>query len=277
MAEKVLIDKSNLTEMADKLREVNGTTDNITVDELTEGVVNGLGSGGDPVLQEKTVIPSTTKQEVTADSNYDGLSKVTVEAIDPTDLTPDLFRPGSASDLLYGKQLIDESLNIVTGTMPNNGAVNETMDGIDVKSITIPAGYTSGGMVSLDGTIDGIADDQAGLIAQIQTALEGKAAGGDGGTEGGVCTVTFVTERSGSVDAEFMLYHNGAEWTRLDYGEVEMNGSYTMALGEIAVIYVYSNMYALSVTTSDTIDLVFTGTPVAFIPRGDGTVTFATI
>lgn len=194
MVEKVLVDKSNLTEMADKLREVNGTTGSISVDELTDGVVNGLGSGGEPVLQEKTVIPSTTKQEVTADNNYDGLSKVTVEAIDPTDLTPDLFNVGSASDLLYGKQLIDESLNKVTGTMPNNGTINKTMDGIDVKSVTVPAGYTSGGTVALDGTIDGIADDQAGLIAQIQTALEGKAAGGGtGGSSGGrIATGTFT-------------------------------------------------------------------------------------
>lgn len=63
--------------------------------------------------------------------------------------------------------------------MPNNGSISETMDGIDVKTITIPSGYTSGGTVSLDNTIDNEVKDQAELIAQIQTALEGKTAVSD--------------------------------------------------------------------------------------------------
>lgn len=91
---------------------------------------------------------------------------------------PELANEGSASDLLYGKEFIDADGNKVIGTMPNNGAISSTMDGITIKSITIQEGYTSGGTVSLDNTIDNEVEIQEDLIAQITTVLENKAVGG---------------------------------------------------------------------------------------------------
>ena len=86
---------------------------------------------------------------------------------------PDLTNEGTSTDLLSGKQLINQDGEVVTGAMPNNGAISQTMDGINTKSISIPSGYTSGGTVSLDDTIDNEVDEQADLIAQITEAANG--------------------------------------------------------------------------------------------------------
>lgn len=54
-----------------------------------------------------------------------------------TDL-PELTNEGSASDLLSGKQLIDQDGNIVTGTIATKTASNLTASG---ATVTVPAGY----------------------------------------------------------------------------------------------------------------------------------------
>lgn len=51
---------------------------------------------------------------------------------------PELTNPGSAADLLAGKQLVDQYGNPLTGTMPQKSAADLTASG---SSIIVPAGY----------------------------------------------------------------------------------------------------------------------------------------
>lgn len=105
---------------------------------------------------------------------------------------PTLTNPGTAEDLLLGKEFINSEGNIVTGSMPNNGTITMTMDGIETKSISIPEGYTSGGTVSLDSSIDEEVSEQTDLITEIKTVasnLPEAGNSGSGNTNIDTCTV----------------------------------------------------------------------------------------
>ncbi len=106
------------------------------------GTVSGVAGGGNYSLQSKTVTPTKANQQITADEGYYGLSDVTVNAI------PDSYQnvtsvTAAAGDVLTGTVIVDKTGKQIAGTMPNNGAVEKTLD-VTTPSYTVPAGYHNG-------------------------------------------------------------------------------------------------------------------------------------
>lgn len=117
------------------------------------GTVKGVSGGGNYNLQAKSVAPTKEQQSVAPDQGYYGLSSVTVGAIPENyqDVSATTAAPG---DVLANKVFIDADGVTQAGTMANNGAIAKTIDGLTQTSVDIPAGYTSGGTVSLTDAIE---------------------------------------------------------------------------------------------------------------------------
>lgn len=126
-----------------------------TSGKQTYTVPAGKHSGAGTVkitLEEKSATPTKSAQTITPTSGK-VLSKVTVAAI-PAKYQDVSGVTAEAADVLAGEKFVNTSGTVVTGSMANNGSVTNTIDGLTTTSVTIPAGYTSGGTVSLTSDIE---------------------------------------------------------------------------------------------------------------------------
>lgn len=126
----------------------------LTVLEPSYTVPKGYHSGAGTVSivpETKTATPSKSQQTI---SPTEGkvLSSVTVNAI-PEEYVDTSDATAAAKDILYGKTAYVAGEK-VTGSMADNGAISASFDGLTTTSYSVPAGYTSGGSVSLSSDIE---------------------------------------------------------------------------------------------------------------------------
>lgn len=130
-------------------KQLDATTGNQSY-TVPKGYHNGEGKVT-IAIESKTVTPTKAQQNVTPTVGK-LLSSVVVNEI------PDKFKDTTGTDVSAADVLIDKvfvnASGTGTGTMPNNGNTSATMDGLTTTSVSVPLGYTSGGVISLTGDIE---------------------------------------------------------------------------------------------------------------------------
>lgn len=156
LANKVFIDADGVTQagtMPDNgavSKVLDATTGN---QEYTVPAGKHSGTGKvSVVLETKSATPGEAAQDITPTKGK-VLGKVTVGEI-PAKYKDVSGVTAGAADVLDGKFIVLADGSKVEGTMDNNGAISKTIDGLTQTSATIPAGYTSGGTVSLTDAIE---------------------------------------------------------------------------------------------------------------------------
>lgn len=169
---------------------VNGNTVNIPAGNYENDVSKSVGA----VTQATPSISIDSAGKITATSTQtegyvsagtkSGTKQLTTQAAqtitpgtsDKTAVSSGVYTTGAtvvkgdanlkAENILGGKSIFG-----VSGGIPNNGSVSQTIDGINTKSVTIPAGYTSGGTVGLDNSIDNAVTDALNALAEKGVAI----------------------------------------------------------------------------------------------------------
>lgn len=167
--------------------EGNVVTGTFTIDnELTtqdnliaqiQTALQNKASASEPVLQSKTVTPTTSSQTIKPDSGYDGLSKVTVGAIPSTYVKP-------------------TSTKVATTYTPTT------------SNQTIAAGTYCSGVQTIVGDSNLVAENIAEGVSIF--GVTGTHSGGSGGASVETCTVSISLPDEGVVDyLTYMQLQNG--------------------------------------------------------------------
>ena len=147
---KIIANRSDIVAIADAVRNKTGSTKEMTLGGIASAV-NSITSGGsaDPVLQDKTVTPTTSQQTITADSGYDGLDTVTVNAIQTETKTATPTTSQQNITPTSGKYLTQVTVNAMPAATQATPAITiDSTNGLITATATQTAGYVAAGTKS---------------------------------------------------------------------------------------------------------------------------------
>lgn len=193
----LLIEKqvsSGSSTLVAKTITANGTYDpeDDNADGYSEVTVNV--PSGSPNLQAKTnVAPTESSQTITADSGYDGLSSVQINAVSSTYIGSGVtkkaaasYTPTETSQTIAAGQYLSgaQTINAISGTYVGSGISRRSSSDVTVSGgdVTVPAGYYSAN----------VSTSVPGGSAKVQSSITGSGATVSTGTNTLTLSSTFT-------------------------------------------------------------------------------------
>ena len=195
-----------------------------------------------PLLQSKSVTPTETEQNITADDGYDGLLDVTVSPIETEEKTVTSNGVVTPTEGKYLKQVIVEipSDASVLGekTITENGIYSPTDDNLDGYSkvtVNVPATVPnlqsksvtpseSAQTVTADSGYDGLSQVDVGAIPSTYV--------GSGVTKKSAATITPGTTAQKIAAGQYLEGDQTIEAVPTETKEITVNGTYTPTSGK---------------------------------------------
>jgi hypothetical protein len=239
-------------------------------------LIEDISAAADPVLQTKTVTPTTAVQNVTPDSGYDGLSKVTVNAMPTaTQATPSISVSSaglitasatqtagyvSAGTKSATKQLTTQAAKTVTPTTSNQTAV--------------ASGRYTTGAITVKGDANLVAGNIKSGVSIFGVAGNYEGSGGGGGGSVETCTVTISAD--GPVQSSNVHYTNEnmtVATEAMSSMDWMMGKTFTVAKGTLLATRTTAPSWNIDGNISLIIKSVSTSTPITlFSIEGTGTI-----
>ena len=184
--------------------------------------------GSDPVLQDKTVTPTTSKQTITADSGYDGLDTVTVNAMPTaTQATPSITINSSglitatatqtAGYVAVGTKTSTHQLAFQAAKTITPGTTNQT---------AVSSGYYTGGVVTVKGDSNLVAGNIKSGVSIFGVNGNYAGSGGDTDVEDGLITralTSYTNDRVKTIGS--YAFHSYSKLTSVSFPAATSIGS----------------------------------------------------
>ena len=237
-AEEVFLNKEFIDEDGAKITGAFTIDDELTTqDNLITQIVSTLQNkaSATPTLQTKTVTPTTAIQNVTPDSGYDGLSKVTVNAMPTaTQATPTVSIDSAGKITASATQTAGYvSAGTKTGTKQLTTQAAKTITPSTSSQTAVASGrYTTGAV-----TVAGDANLKAENIAE-GVSIFGVTGTHSGGSGGGGSVETITITYSSLPEPGTEIYYIDGTMT-MQHTTVSRKASYTMIKGTIFVVTNY--------------------------------------
>lgn len=133
--------RDNYEDIADAIRDKLGVSDTYKPSEMAAAIETIGGSA--PVLQTKTVSPTTGQQTVTPDSGYNGLSSVSVRAVVTSGITAANIKAGAT--VTVGSSNSTTSIANVSGTFTSDATATAS-DIVSAKTAYVNGSKVTGSL-----------------------------------------------------------------------------------------------------------------------------------